>query len=71
MAPKFDKHLGCSAIEMLTKFQSDIIMITSNLAASRFNEIWRLTAQWIEAKSYYSVLRQLYEDSSSAIQEIL
>ena len=41
MIPKFDWHLGGSAAEMLIKFQSDAIIITSNLAASRLHEILR------------------------------
>ena len=39
IALKFDKHLSSSAAEMHIKFQSDSIIITSNLAASRLPEI--------------------------------
>ena len=34
-ALKFDRHLGSSVAEMPVKFQSDTIIITSNLAGSR------------------------------------
>ena len=34
---KFDRHIGSSAV----KFQSDTIIITSYLAASRLHETWR------------------------------
>ena len=36
---KFDRHLGSSAAEMPVKFQSDTTILTSNLAASRLEEI--------------------------------
>ena len=41
IALKFDRHLGSTAAEMPVKFQSDTIIITPNLAASRLREIWR------------------------------
>ena len=41
IALKFDRHLDSSAAEMPVKFQSDAIIITSNLAASRLHEILR------------------------------
>ena len=41
IALKFDKHLGNSAAETPVEFQSDTIIITSNLVASRLHEIWR------------------------------
>ena len=41
VALKFDRHLGSGATEMPVKFQSDKIIITSNLAASRLREIWQ------------------------------
>ena len=41
VALKFDWLLGSWAAEMPVKFQSDTIIITSNLAASRLHEIWR------------------------------
>ena len=34
-------HLGSSAAEMTVKFQSDTIIITSNLGALRLHEIWQ------------------------------
>ena len=34
-------HFSNRAAEMPVKFQSDTIIITSNLAASRLHEIWR------------------------------
>ena len=37
---KFDRHSGSSAIEMPVKFQSDTIIITSNLVASTLHAIW-------------------------------
>ena len=41
-ALKFDKHLGSSAAEMFVKFpQSDVIIITTNLVASRLHEMLR------------------------------
>ena len=39
IALKFDRHLDSSAAEMPAKFQSDMIIITSNFAASRYHEI--------------------------------
>ena len=42
IALKFDRHLGSNAAELPVKFQSDTIIITSNLAASRLPEIWCL-----------------------------
>ena len=41
IALKFDRHLGSNAAEKFVKFQSDVIIITSNLSASRLYEIWR------------------------------
>ena len=41
IALKFDRHLGSTAAEMSVKFQSDTIIITPHLAASRLREIWR------------------------------
>ena len=41
VALKFGRHLGSSAAEMPVKFQSDMTIITSNLAASRLHDIWR------------------------------
>ena len=41
IALKFDKHLGNRAAETPVGFQSDTIIITSNLVASRLHEIWR------------------------------
>ena len=38
---KFDRHLGSSAAEAPVKFQSDAIVQTTKLAASRLNKIWR------------------------------
>ena len=40
-ALKFDRHLGSCAADMHLKFQSDTIIITSNLPASILYEIWR------------------------------
>ena len=37
---KFDRHSDSSAIEMPVKFQSDTIIITSNLVASTLQAIW-------------------------------
>ena len=34
-------HLGSSAAEMPVKFQSNMIITTSNLKASNLHEIWR------------------------------
>ena len=39
---KFDMHLSSSVAKMLVKFQSDMIIITSCLAASRLQEILQL-----------------------------
>ena len=39
IARKFDRHLGSNAAEMPVKSQSNTIIITSNLAASRLHEI--------------------------------
>ena len=41
IAPKFDSRLGNTAAEMPVKCQSNTIIMTSNLAASRLHEIWR------------------------------
>ena len=41
IALKFDRHIGSKAAEMPVEFQSDTIIITSNLATSRLHEIWR------------------------------
>ena len=41
IALKFDRHLGSIAAEMSGKFQSDTIILTSNLGALRLHEIWR------------------------------
>ena len=38
---KFDRNIDSSAVDMPVKLQSDAIIITANLAASRFHEIWR------------------------------
>ena len=38
---KFDKYMGSSTAELPVKFQSDTIIIRSNLAASRLDEIVR------------------------------
>ena len=38
---KIDRHLSSSAAEMSVKFQSDTIIIKSNLTASRLYEILR------------------------------
>ena len=38
---KFDRHLGRSAAEVPVKFQSNAIISSTNLAASRLNEILR------------------------------
>ena len=40
IAKEFDMYLGSSAAEIPVKFQSDTIIITSNLAASILHEIW-------------------------------
>ena len=40
IALKFDKHLGSTVAERPVKYQSDTIIITSNLAASRLYVIW-------------------------------
>ena len=37
----FDKHIDSSAAEMFVKFQSDTVIKTSNLAASKLHEILR------------------------------
>ena len=41
IALKFDRRLGSSAAEMPDNLQSDTIIITSNLVASKLHEIWR------------------------------
>ena len=41
IAHKFDVHLGSSPAEMPVKLQSDVIFITTNLAASKRYEILR------------------------------
>ena len=41
IALKFDRHLGNSTAEMPVKFQSDITIITLNLAALSFHKIWQ------------------------------
>ena len=41
IGPIFERNLGSTAAEMPVKFQSDTIIITLNLAASRLREIWR------------------------------
>ena len=38
---KFDRYIGSTAAGIPVKFQSDTIIITPNLAASRLREIWR------------------------------
>ena len=50
IALKFDRHLGSRATEVPTKFQSNTIIVTTHLAASRLNEFWvnRLIPYWIE-----------------------
>ena len=40
LAPKFDWHHGNGTAEMPVKCQSDMIIITYNLAASTLREIW-------------------------------
>ena len=40
VALKFNWQLGSSAAEIPVKFQSDMVIITSNLATSRLHEIW-------------------------------
>ena len=47
-ALEFARHIGSSAAEMRVKFQSDTIIITSNLATSRHHEI--LVVKRIAAK---------------------
>ena len=42
MALKFDRHLGSSAAKMPIKLQSDTIIVTFDLVASRLHEVWRL-----------------------------
>ena len=37
---KFDRHLGSTAAEMHVKFQSNMMIITSNLTALRLYEVW-------------------------------
>ena len=57
IALKFDRHIGSSAAEMPVKFQSDMIIITSNLVASRLHEIWRIwqrTGTWITSISKHT-----------------
>ena len=41
MTVKLDKPPGSSAADMPVTFQSDTVIITSNLSASRLHEIWR------------------------------
>ena len=41
IALKFDRHLGSNATEMPVKFQSDTVIVISNLGASRHHEILR------------------------------
>ena len=41
IALKFNKHRGSGSVERHVKVQNYTIIITSNLAASRFHEIWR------------------------------
>ena len=41
IAPKFDRQLGSTAAEVHVKFQSDAIVQTTNLAASRLHKILR------------------------------
>ena len=38
---KFDRYLDSNAFEMPDKFESDMIIIAANLAATRLHEIWR------------------------------
>ena len=40
IALKLDRHLGSIAVEMPIKFETDAIIITSNIAATRLHEIW-------------------------------
>ena len=40
-AMQFGKRLGSTAAETFVKFQSDIIILSHSLTASRINEIWR------------------------------
>ena len=42
IALTFDRHLGSDATEVPVKFQSDTVIITSNLAASKLHEICKL-----------------------------
>ena len=41
IAVKFERHLASGVAEVPVEFQSDTIIITPNLAASRLHEIWR------------------------------
>ena len=41
IALKFDRHLGSTTAEMPVKFESDLIIITPDLAPSRLDEILR------------------------------
>ena len=40
IALKFDRYLGSSVVEMTIKSHSDTIIITSNLATSKLDEVW-------------------------------
>ena len=40
IALKIDRHVGSSDAEMHVELQSNTIIVTSNLAASRLHEIW-------------------------------
>ena len=45
IAVEFDRHLDSSAIDTHVKTQNDMIITTTNLAASRLHEILRLRRQ--------------------------
>ena len=40
IALEFDRRLGSTAAVAPVKFQNDTIILTPNLVASRFHEIW-------------------------------
>ena len=54
IALKFERHLGSSAAEMPIKFQSDTIIITPTLMASRFTKFGRKTSYRLEALDYWA-----------------
>ena len=61
---KIDSHLGSRTTEMPVEFQSDTIITTSNVTASRLHEIWRKT-------SYRSVNRYMYSISQEICTRFL